>query len=207
MQAAFKVNVFKVNGHFVLPEGRLLGSTSLRSTAISYRLKPARAGAAVAPPLHPGYPANTTARRRRVPSSVHISSRTARDSEYSPHPEAHPFGAAQALFKNAPGVFVRVRAPLFLTLAFGGGFFVLGNGLSIELRSIIRRRRLALLLPSRLSISLEQLPTFKKPQYCCVFISAKYSGCFFAQVQRCFLYIIYRPRPWTIDTKKNPLTP
>ena len=118
-----------------------------------------------------------------------------------------PSGPAQALFKNAPGVFVRVRAPLFLTLAFGGGFFVPGNGLSIELRSIIRRRRLALLLPSRLSISLEQLPTFKKPQYCCVFICAKYSGCFFAQVQRCFLYIIYRPRPWTIDTKKNSLTP
>jgi|GEM_PF-3320346 len=53
-----------------------------------------------------------------------------------------PSGPAQALFKNAPGVFVRVRAPLFLTLAFGGGFFVPGNGLSIELRSIIRRRRL-----------------------------------------------------------------
>ena len=57
--------------------GGLLGSTS---TAISFCLKAARAGAAVAPPLHPGYPANTTARRRRVPSSVHISSRTARDS-------------------------------------------------------------------------------------------------------------------------------
>ena len=73
--------------------------------------KAARAGAACAPPLHPSYPANTTARLRRVPSSVHISSRTARDSEYSPHPEAHPFGATQALFKNAPGVFVCSALP------------------------------------------------------------------------------------------------
>ena len=34
----------------------------LRSKAISFRLKPARAGPAVAPALHPRYPANTTAR-------------------------------------------------------------------------------------------------------------------------------------------------
>ena len=39
-----------------------LRSMSLRSTAISFCLKADRAGAACAPPLHPGYPANTTAR-------------------------------------------------------------------------------------------------------------------------------------------------
>jgi len=35
---------------------------SLKSTAISFCLKADRAGAACAPALHPGYPANTTAR-------------------------------------------------------------------------------------------------------------------------------------------------
>ncbi|UCB32606.1 hypothetical protein J9874_03178 [Duffyella gerundensis] len=76
-QAAFKV---KVQGHFVQAEacpGRARskarskaisfclkagGLLRARSKAISYRLKPARAGPAVAPALHPRYPANTTAR-------------------------------------------------------------------------------------------------------------------------------------------------
>jgi len=49
----------KVKGDFVLPEG---SPSRARSKAISYRLKPARAGPAVAPALHPRYPANTTAR-------------------------------------------------------------------------------------------------------------------------------------------------
>ncbi|WP_222939920.1 hypothetical protein, partial [Duffyella gerundensis] len=42
----------------VLPEG---SPSRTKSKAISYRLKPARAGPAVAPALHPRYPANTTA--------------------------------------------------------------------------------------------------------------------------------------------------
>jgi len=48
----------KFKGHFVLPEG---SPGRARSKAISYRLKPARAGPAVAPALHPRYPASTTA--------------------------------------------------------------------------------------------------------------------------------------------------
>jgi len=54
-----KVNTqVKFKGHFVLPEG---SPGRARSKAISYRLKPARAGPAVAPALHPRYPASTTA--------------------------------------------------------------------------------------------------------------------------------------------------
>ncbi|WP_187488960.1 hypothetical protein [Duffyella gerundensis] len=47
-----------------LADGSALQAARLkaRSKAISYRLKPARAGPAVAPALHPRYPANTTAR-------------------------------------------------------------------------------------------------------------------------------------------------
>ena len=38
-----------------------------------------------------------------------------------------PCGPAQALFKNAPGVFVRVRAPLFRRTRLKGGFFAFGE--------------------------------------------------------------------------------
>jgi len=99
LAGGFKVNVFKVKGHVVLPgrppfKGQVKGDFVLpegspgraRSKAISYRLKPARAGPAVAPALHPRYPANTTARcagtlsksvfltdqARFAPSSTHL---------------------------------------------------------------------------------------------------------------------------------------
>ncbi|MGP6487012.1 hypothetical protein [Duffyella gerundensis] len=79
-----KVNTqVKFKGHFVLPEG---SPGRARSKAISYRLKPARAGPAVAPALHPRYPANTIAHfvgalsksvfltdpARFAPSSTHL---------------------------------------------------------------------------------------------------------------------------------------
>ena len=60
----------QVNGYVVLPGWRLLRS---RSKAISFCLKAARAGPAVAPALHPRYPANTIARQRRVPSAKAFS--------------------------------------------------------------------------------------------------------------------------------------
>ena len=53
------------------------------------------------------------------------SSNAVRD--YSSHPCDSPRGPAQALFKNAPGVFVRVRTPLNSEEPAYGGFFASGE--------------------------------------------------------------------------------
>ena len=93
---------------FCLADGLLrstsLRSTSLRSTAISFCLKAARAGPAVAPALHPRFSANTTAHFvGTLTKSVFLTDRT----RFAPR-SARPLAASLRLaLENAfPSAFV-----------------------------------------------------------------------------------------------------
>ena len=95
-------------------------------------------------------PGTTIQRTRPKGGFLHFCSRTLHRTtfDYSP-PAAHPFGAgATSAPFNAFGVSPS-RAPLFKEPAQKAGFCISVAGLSIELRSIIRRQRLTPSGPAR----------------------------------------------------------
>ncbi|GEM_PF-3138794 len=128
--------------------------------------------------------------------------------DYSPQ-AAHPFGASASAVQKRSRRFCPSPGTTILNPRLWRGFFRSGERTlhRTAFNDSSRPRDSPCFCHPASAFLLSSYRPLKKPQYCCVFICAKYSGCFFAQVQRCFLYIIYRPRPWTIDTKKNPLTP